>query len=76
MMLFDSMKLLWLAGLLAVGLQAQLRDAKVSSGAAAEDSAAVRAEGARLVRDSASIFGLTASDVFGSSQVDVLSRAF
>lgn len=59
----------WAAGLLAVGLQAQLRDARVSSGGAADDGAAVRVEGSRLVRDCAMVFGLSADDVFGGHQV-------
>lgn len=62
------------ARLLAVGLQAQLRDARLSSGGAAGDGAAVRVEGARLVRDCAQVFGLSADDVFGAAQADRLAR--
>lgn len=51
------------AGLLAVGLQAQLQDAEGSAGEAGAEGGKVRARGARLVRDCAAVFGLTADDL-------------
>lgn len=55
------------AGLLAVGLQAQLRDAEAHAGEAEADRKAVRTAGLQLVRDTVSMFQLTATEVFGSA---------
>jgi hypothetical protein len=55
------------AGLLAVGLQAQLRDAEAHAGEAEADQKAVRTAGLQLVRDTVSMFQLTATEVFGSA---------
>jgi hypothetical protein len=55
------------AGLLAVGLQAQLRDAEAHAGEAEADRKAVRTAGLQLVRDTVAMFQLTATEVFGSA---------
>jgi len=54
------------AGLLAVGLQAQLRDAESQAAEAGEDSAVVRAQGVQLVCSTAAMFGLSPGEVFGA----------
>ena len=55
------------AGLLAVGLQAQLRDAEAHAGEAEADQKGVRTAGLQLVRDTVTMFQLTATEVFGSA---------
>lgn len=55
------------AGLLAVGLQAQLRDAEAHAGEAEADRKGVRTAGLQLVRDTVTMFQLTATEVFGSA---------
>jgi hypothetical protein len=55
------------AGLLAAGLQAQLRDAEAHAGEAEADQKAVRTAGLQLVRDTVTMFQLTATEVFGST---------
>lgn len=55
------------AGLLAVGLQAQLRDAEAHAGEAQADRAGVRTAALQLVRDTAALFQLTATEVFGDA---------